>query len=170
MARARGERRMRSSIPEPASRNWIPASGAGFGRLTSVDVAEAQSMGVGKAPGIVETRGIKTRGIAEAQELWQPRPGWLNTASYGLPPRPGWEALMSALTDWREGRTSWEGWDASTQRSREAFARLVGVPSVDVAGGSQGARAIAAVAGGTGPPVPVLLAPVQIASLAVAVV
>src|SRR5258705_1416816 len=153
MARARGERRMRSSIPEPASRNWIPASGAGFGRLTSVDVAEAQGMGVGKAPGIVETRGIKTRGIktrgiAEAQELWQPRPGWLNTASYGLPPRPGWEALMSALTDWREGRTSWEVWDASTQRAREAFARLVGGPSVDVAVGSPVSALIAAGAAG----------------------
>ena len=55
--------------------------------------------------------------VAKAQELWQPKPGWLNTASYGLPPQPGWDALMLALEEWREGRTSWEGWDSATQRS-----------------------------------------------------
>jgi selenocysteine lyase/cysteine desulfurase len=75
--------------------------------------------------------------IATAQELWQPRPGWLNTASYGLPPRPAWDDMMDALNEWREGRTSWEGWDATTQRAREAFARLVGVDSGDVAQGAQ---------------------------------
>jgi hypothetical protein len=39
--------------------------------------------------------------IEEAQQLRAARPGWLNTASYGLPPRPAWEALQSALEDWR---------------------------------------------------------------------
>ena len=49
--------------------------------------------------------------------LWDPDPGWLNTASYGLPPRPAWEALQSALTDWPAGRTSWEPWDECTGRT-----------------------------------------------------
>jgi selenocysteine lyase/cysteine desulfurase len=84
--------------------------------------------------------------LAKAQELWQPMPGWLNTASYGLPPRPAWDALMAALNDWREGRTSWEGWDATTQRSREAFARLVGVDADDVATGAQVSSLVAPVA------------------------
>ena len=53
---------------------------------------------------------------------------------------------MAALTDWRAGRTSWEGWDASTQRSREAFARLVGVDARDVAVGSQVSALLAPIA------------------------
>ena len=32
--------------------------------------------------------------IEKAQKLWQPEPGWLNTASYGLPPEPAWTALQ----------------------------------------------------------------------------
>jgi selenocysteine lyase/cysteine desulfurase len=84
--------------------------------------------------------------IAKAQELWQPLPGWLNTASYGLPPSPAWDEMMAALNDWRAGRTSWEGWDTSTQRSREAFARLVGVEARDVTVGSQVSALLAPVA------------------------
>ena len=52
--------------------------------------------------------------IEQAQKLWQPEPGWLNTASYGLPPEPAWAALQEALAAWRVGRTSWEGWGEST--------------------------------------------------------
>jgi selenocysteine lyase/cysteine desulfurase len=78
-------------------------------------------------------------------DFWDPEPGWLNTASYGLPPRPAWEALQSALADWRVGRTSWEGWDAATDRSRAAFARLVGVGAADVAVGSAVSQLLAAV-------------------------
>ena len=71
--------------------------------------------------------------IEQAQKLWQPEPGWLNTASYGLPPEPAWAAMQEALTAWRVGRTSWEGWGESTHRARVAFAGLIGVPVGDVA-------------------------------------
>lgn len=84
--------------------------------------------------------------IAEAQALWDPEPGWLNTASYGLPPRPAWEALQAALGDWRVGRTSWEIWDDATQRARESFARVVGVAAGDVAVGAQVSQLLAPVA------------------------
>jgi selenocysteine lyase/cysteine desulfurase len=84
--------------------------------------------------------------IKEAQQLWSARPGWLNTASYGLPPQPAWEALQAALADWRVGATSWEGWDESTVASRDSFARLVGVSSADVTVGSQVSQLIAPVA------------------------
>jgi len=60
--------------------------------------------------------------VVEAQRLWDPQPGWLNTASYGLPPRPAWDALQAALADWRVGRVSWEPWDESTGRSRRRAA------------------------------------------------
>jgi len=79
-------------------------------------------------------------------ELWDPVPGWLNTASYGLPPRPAWDALQAALDDWRVGRTSWEGWDESTSRSRAAFARLVGADPTDVTVGSAVSQVLAPLA------------------------
>jgi selenocysteine lyase/cysteine desulfurase len=78
--------------------------------------------------------------------LWDPEPGWLNTASYGLPPKPAWEALQSALADWRVGATSWEPWDESTTRARESFARLVGADAGDVFVGSTVSAAVAPIA------------------------
>ncbi len=68
--------------------------------------------------------------------MWEPAGVYCNTASYGLPPRPGWEALQSALADWHGGRTSWEAWGKSTEGARAAFARLVGVEVERVAVGS----------------------------------
>jgi selenocysteine lyase/cysteine desulfurase len=102
--------------------------------------------------------------VAAAQQLWQPRPGWLNTASYGLPPRPAWEALQQALADWREGRTSWEGWSESTGRARETFARLIGVGAADVAVGAAVSQVLAPVAAGLAPGSRVLLPDVEFTS------
>lgn len=72
----------------------------------------------------------------DAQRFWTPQPGWLNTASYGLPPTPAWDALQEALNAWRHGTTSWEVWDASIARARASFGRLVGVRPSDVAIGA----------------------------------
>jgi selenocysteine lyase/cysteine desulfurase len=74
--------------------------------------------------------------ISEARTLWEPAGVYCNTASYGLPPRPAWQALQSALADWHGGRTSWEHWGQSTEGARAAFARLVGVDVERVAVGS----------------------------------
>jgi selenocysteine lyase/cysteine desulfurase len=71
--------------------------------------------------------------IADAQALFSPAGTYLNTASYGLPPRPAWDALHLALADWRDGRTSWEHWQEETDVARAAFARLVHVPPEQVA-------------------------------------
>lgn len=79
-------------------------------------------------------------------DLWDPEPGWLNTASYGLPPRPAWEALQAVLSDWRVGATSWEPWDESTTRARESFARLIGADAADVFVGGTVSGAIAPIA------------------------
>ena len=65
--------------------------------------------------------------IAQARSLWQPEGVYCNTASYGLPPRPAWEALQNALAEWRGGATSWEHWAHSTHEARAVFARLVDV-------------------------------------------
>jgi len=74
--------------------------------------------------------------ISEAVDLWDPEPGWLNTASYGLPPRPTIDAMHAALDEWRRGVAPWTTWDLSTGRARAAFARLVGVPVDTVAVGA----------------------------------
>jgi selenocysteine lyase/cysteine desulfurase len=83
--------------------------------------------------------------LADARALWDPQPGWLNTASYGLPPRPGWDALQAALEDWRHGRMGWEVWNESTDRCRAAFARLVGADPDDVAVGATVSQLLAPV-------------------------
>jgi selenocysteine lyase/cysteine desulfurase len=74
--------------------------------------------------------------IAQARALWEPAGVYVNTASYGLPPRPAWDAMQQALADWHGGQTSWEDWDQATAGARAAFARLVGVPGDRVAVGS----------------------------------
>jgi selenocysteine lyase/cysteine desulfurase len=74
--------------------------------------------------------------IAEAQRLWEPDPGYLDTASYGLPPRPVWDALQAEQAGWRVGQGSWQAWTLETDRSREVFARLIGVPVTDVSVGA----------------------------------
>jgi selenocysteine lyase/cysteine desulfurase len=79
-------------------------------------------------------------------ELWDAQPGWLNTASYGLPPRAAFQEMQVALDQWRHGRVSWEGWDESTGRARAAFAALLGVPAGDVAVGSTAAGLVGTIA------------------------
>jgi selenocysteine lyase/cysteine desulfurase len=68
--------------------------------------------------------------------LWQPEGIYLNTASYGLPPRAAWEALQRALDDWRTGRTSWEAWGDETDAARRLWAEMVHVPPERVATGA----------------------------------
>lgn len=69
-------------------------------------------------------------------EQWSPEAPYLNTATYGLPPRVAFDALRDALDDWRAGRVSWEPWCESTERARAAFARLYGLATEDVAVGA----------------------------------
>ncbi len=74
--------------------------------------------------------------LAAARELWAPAGVYLNTASYGLPPRPGWDALQGALADWHAGRTSWEHWGESVDAARVSWAHLVEVDVACVAVGA----------------------------------
>ncbi|WTW92767.1 aminotransferase class V-fold PLP-dependent enzyme [Streptomycetaceae bacterium NBC_01309] len=71
-----------------------------------------------------------------ARGLWEPEPGWLNTASYGLPPTPAYEAVLAAQRDWRVGRTSWEPWGEAGERARALFADLVGADTSDISVGA----------------------------------
>jgi selenocysteine lyase/cysteine desulfurase len=103
--------------------------------------------------------------IADARSLWQPAGPYLNTASFGLPPAPAWEALEQALADWRPGRTSWEDWCDATDRAREHFAALVGVPADRVATGASVSYLVALVAAGVPEGSRVLVPDVDFSSL-----
>jgi selenocysteine lyase/cysteine desulfurase len=74
--------------------------------------------------------------IIEAQKLWEPAGVYCNTASYGIPPRPAWDAMQTALAQWRGGSTSWEHWGRCTEDARALFAALVGAQTERVAVGS----------------------------------
>lgn len=84
--------------------------------------------------------------LADAVKLWDPEPGWLNTASNGLPPRVAIEALQGPLDEWRRGAKGWAAWDPATDRARTAFARLVGSMPENVAVGASAAQMLAPVA------------------------
>jgi selenocysteine lyase/cysteine desulfurase len=84
--------------------------------------------------------------LADARRLFSPETAYLNTASYGLPPRPAFEAFQAVVDEWRHGRTGWYGWVESVDESRALFARMVGVPVDDVAVGTQVSAFVALVA------------------------
>ncbi len=84
--------------------------------------------------------------IDDAREQWSPAGVYLNTASYGLPPRAGFDALQDALADWRGGRTSWEHWGESSESARAGFAELMGVGPERVAIGATASEFVGLVA------------------------
>jgi selenocysteine lyase/cysteine desulfurase len=74
--------------------------------------------------------------IEAARSLWDPKTIYLNTASYGLPPRPAWDAVQNALDEWRGGCTGFLGWDESVGGARSTWARIVNTGEDDVCVGS----------------------------------
>lgn len=74
--------------------------------------------------------------VDDPAQLFDPAVGvsYLDTATYGLPPRPTVAAMSGALDDWASGSAHWiDDWDREADRARVSFAELVGVPSTDVA-------------------------------------
>lgn len=84
--------------------------------------------------------------IEKARSRFRPEPGYLNTATYGLPPEQAWDALRTAMDDWRRGRGEWRQWSVATDMSRELFAALVGVDPADVSIGAQVSQMLAPIA------------------------
>ena len=110
-----------------------------------------------------EAAGARLR--ERAATLWSPPAPYLDTASYGLPPAPAFEALQAALADWREGRIGWHHWDTSTGRARDAFARLVGVDARNVATGATVSQLVGLLAASLPPGSRVVAPEVDFASL-----
>ena len=72
--------------------------------------------------------------------------GYLNTASFGLPPDTAWAAFTAAAEGWRDGRAQPQDYDATINRARAVFARLLHVPESWVAVGHQASPMIGLVA------------------------
>src|SRR5215210_6274189 len=79
--------------------------------------------------------------------LWSPSGTYLNTPSYGLPPRPAWDAMQAVLADWHGGRTGWQRWGDPVEGARAAFAGLVGAEPSQVAIGANVSGLVSLVAG-----------------------
>lgn len=84
--------------------------------------------------------------LAEALQYWEPDPGYLNTATHGLAPKPAVDALQTAIDEWRHGPAGWEAWDVATPRARAAFARLVNADPGDIAIGAAASQLVSIVA------------------------
>lgn len=80
-------------------------------------------------------REVLTGGAARAE--FDPAVTYLNTATYGLPPRRSWFELDRAQAAYRAGRVEPPSYDESVDRARSAFARLVDVDVAQVAVGAQ---------------------------------
>lgn len=83
---------------------------------------------------------------------------YLNTATLGLPPRRGREALTAALRDWAEGTAEAVGFDADVEAARASYAALVGAEPGTVAVGSQVSVMVGLVAANLPPGAEVLCA------------
>ncbi|TDC79064.1 aminotransferase class V-fold PLP-dependent enzyme [Actinomadura sp. 7K507] len=75
--------------------------------------------------------------IREAQREFTAGVAYLDTATYGLPPRAAHAAMLAAERDRAAGLMAPAALDQAVTRSREAFARLLGVPAERVACGPQ---------------------------------
>ncbi len=91
---------------------------------------------------------------------------YLDTASYGLPPRAALEASERALAQWRAGAARWPvDWDPAGERCRTLLGSIVGVDARDVALVPAVSVGVATVASMLGPADEVLVADDEFASL-----
>lgn len=72
----------------------------------------------------------------DLQAMFSPDPGYLNTASVGVPPRVALDAMDAVLDAWRRGQLHPPDFDADVARARRAWAALSGVDVDQVAVGS----------------------------------
>src|SRR4051812_13312273 len=91
------------------------------------------------------------------RELFGVPPGYLNTASIGIPPREAVGALQRATAEGGAGRVLPRDYDPFVDEARATFARLVGVDARDVAVGTQVSSFTSMVAASVAPAAEVLV-------------
>src|SRR5690349_19712117 len=72
--------------------------------------------------------------------------GYLNSATYGLPPKATVDTLEAVHRAWAEGSVSGPGFDGDVATARAGFAELAGVPVETVAMGGSVAAVLGPVA------------------------
>ena len=70
--------------------------------------------------------------LAPSEYEGTPTRGYLDTATFGLPPHAALEAVAEAATAWRE-HGSWLDWEQEGEACRELFARIVGAKPGEIA-------------------------------------
>jgi selenocysteine lyase/cysteine desulfurase len=70
--------------------------------------------------------------LAPSEYEGAPTRGYLDTGTYGLPPRSTVAALEQAVANWH-ARKSWRPWEEDGEACRALFAQLVGAGAEDVA-------------------------------------
>lgn len=103
--------------------------------------------------------------LHEAQRAFTAEVTYLNTATYGLPPRAATEAVLATERDRAAGRLSQSAMDTVVVQAREAFGRIVGLPSSRVAIGPQVSYFVGLVATSLPPGARVLVAEGDFTSL-----
>jgi selenocysteine lyase/cysteine desulfurase len=79
---------------------------------------------------------------------WKVPPGYLNTASFGVPPLRTQEAVTVVIDEWAGGRLSFAKWLESARQARQSISQLLNVPPDWVALGSSSAQLLNAIAWG----------------------
>ena len=75
--------------------------------------------------------------LAAARAEFDAAVTYLDTATFGLPPRRSWAALQQALAQWRAGTAEAVAYDLPLAAARSSYAHLAGVDPSVVAVGSQ---------------------------------
>ena len=78
------------------------------------------------------TRRLSKTLLAPSEYEGSPTRGYLDTATYGLPPRSTLAAVEQTLSSWGD-RGSWLDWEQDGEASRELFARIVGAEAGEIA-------------------------------------
>ncbi len=78
----------------------------------------------------------------DVQDLFSVAPGstYLDSATYGLPPKATIEALDRALRGWQSGEATWLDWDREGEVCRRLFADMKSTGSSREATGSDHAE------------------------------
>ena len=77
---------------------------------------------------------------------WRARPGYLSTASFGIPCPAAADIVTATTAAWSEGRLTFGSWFADTQRARDSIAKLLEVRADSVALGTSTATMLGSVA------------------------
>jgi selenocysteine lyase/cysteine desulfurase len=73
---------------------------------------------------------------ASVRHLFDPDPDtiYLDAGTYGLPPRPAYEATIAAVARWRTGQAEYtREWEPAGERARALFAELIGAAVAEIA-------------------------------------